>query len=85
MKTRTNLMELSFDGHGINGPDEYRSRVATFTSAEAADKYGPLFAEASAMLAALRDFVGKCECHCRECVQRKAPARAILARIDGAN
>lgn len=41
--------ELSYDGRGINGPDEYRSRLATFTSTEAAIEYGPLF-EAAPML-----------------------------------
>ena len=44
--------ELTFDGCGINGPDEYRTRIATFTSG--AGKYGPLFAAAPALLNCLR-------------------------------
>lgn len=46
--------ELSFDGHGINGPDAYRSRIATFTNADAADAYGKLFANAPNLLAACK-------------------------------
>lgn len=44
--------ELSFDGCGINGPDEYRTRIATFTVVRGpeAKKYGPLFAAAPTML-----------------------------------
>ena len=49
--------ELSFDGKGINGPDEYRSRIATFLSAEAAEKYGKLFEAAPDLLRALRDLL----------------------------
>lgn len=45
--------ELSFDGKGINGPDEYRSRLATFTNQEAADRYGRLFAAAPDLLEAV--------------------------------
>lgn len=45
---------LSFDGKGINGPDEYRTRIATFTSAEAARKYGPMFEAAPEMFRALK-------------------------------
>lgn len=37
---------LSFDGFGINGPDDYASRVATFANDEAARFYGPIFARA---------------------------------------
>jgi hypothetical protein len=46
--------ELTYDGHGINGPDEYRSRIATFTNGADAAKYGPLFAAAPDLLEALR-------------------------------
>ena len=49
--TQTNRPELSFDGCGINGPDEHRTRIATFFNG--ADKYGPLFASAPELLAAL--------------------------------
>lgn len=52
--------ELSYDGRGINGPDEYRSRIATFTSDAAGDKYGKLFEAAPEFLAALRNIRGAC-------------------------
>lgn len=45
---------LSFDGCGINGPDKYRERIATFTSDSAARAYGPLFEAAHGLLAATR-------------------------------
>lgn len=45
---------LMFDGVGINGPDQYRTRLATFTSPEAAKVYGPMLAAAPDLLAALR-------------------------------
>lgn len=51
--TTTERPELSFDGFGINGPDEHRSRVATFANAEIGRKYGPLFAAAPDLLYAL--------------------------------
>jgi hypothetical protein len=44
--------ELSFDGKGINDCDEYRSRIATFTSDEAAQKYGPQFAASTQLIEA---------------------------------
>ncbi len=44
--------ELSYDGRGINGPDEFGSRLATFTSDEAGDKYGKLFEAVPELLAA---------------------------------
>jgi hypothetical protein len=50
--------ELSYDGKGINGPDEHRSRVATFANDEAAKTYGELFAESPTLLAAAREFLG---------------------------
>lgn len=53
----TERPELSFDGKGINGPDEHRTRVATFTGADAAKKYGPLFAIAPELLDAARDML----------------------------
>jgi len=52
---------LSYDGHGINGTDEYRTRLCTFTDSAKQDgkaaEFGPLFAAAPAMLEALRDCV----------------------------
>ena len=50
MPTKT----LSFDGKGINGPDEHRSRLATFANPEAAKQYGPLFEASTDMLEALQ-------------------------------
>ncbi len=49
--------ELSFDGCGINGPDEYRSRIATFARGADVKRYGPLLAAAPELLAALRELV----------------------------
>lgn len=49
----THRPELTYDGIGINGPDEYRTRVAKFDKQADADKYGPLFAAAPDLLAAL--------------------------------
>jgi hypothetical protein len=52
---------LSYDGHGINGPDEGRSRLATFspslTPAER-DHYGKLFEQAPELLLSLQDTMG---------------------------
>jgi hypothetical protein len=45
--------ELHHDGYGINGPDEYRTRIATFRNQADADKYGALLAAAPDLLAAL--------------------------------
>ncbi len=47
--------ELSYDGKGINGPDEYRARIATFDNAQAAKAYGPLFAAAPELLVACQE------------------------------
>lgn len=45
--------ELTFDGKGINGPDQYRTRVATFNpllSDADVTRYGKLFAASPALL-----------------------------------
>lgn len=44
---------LTFDGCGINGPDEYRTRLATFQDLEQGKAWGPLLAAAPEMAAAL--------------------------------
>jgi hypothetical protein len=47
---------LSYDGFGINGRDEFRSRIATFASSlseEQRREFGPLFAAAPEMRQAL--------------------------------
>jgi hypothetical protein len=46
--------ELTYDGHGINGPDEYRTRVVNFQTQADADKYGKLLAAAPDLLAACK-------------------------------
>lgn len=55
----------SFDGHGINGRDEYRTRLATLTNEGRAENVGPLFAAAPEMRAALeaseRNIVDLCQ------------------------
>ena len=51
---------LSYDGFGINGRDEFRSRIATFAaglSEEQRREFGPLFAAAPQMLRALEAIV----------------------------
>ncbi len=67
--------ELTFDGFGINGPDEYRSRVATFTGSAKengqAEKYGPLFAQAPAMA----ERVEKLEAACNRLIDAIGPDR----------
>ena len=60
--------ELTFDGFGINGPDEYRSRVATFTSDEAGKTYGNKFAAAPAMYEALKELVTYLQDHVEDAV-----------------
>ena len=51
---------LSYDGFGINGYDEYLTRLATFTDSmpeEQRAEFGPLFAAAPELLAAARRMV----------------------------
>ncbi len=48
---------LSFDGKGINDRDEFRSRIATFTTEDHAKEYGALFAAAPELLAALNELL----------------------------
>ena len=52
---------LSFDGKGLNGPDEYRRRVATFSSAADAKLWGGILAAAPDMLEALRALLREAE------------------------
>jgi hypothetical protein len=53
---------LSFDGKGVNDCDEYRSRIATFTSDEKAQKFGELFAAAPELLDVLALALPYVEC-----------------------
>ena len=59
------LPSFSFDGFGINGPDEYRTRIATFDRRNMSEtdrnKWGRLFAAAPDLLAALRALVARCD------------------------
>ncbi len=50
---------LSYDGCGINGPDEYRTRIATFTNkrSKESDYYGRLFAASPDLLTKLETMV----------------------------
>lgn len=45
--------ELSFDGFGVNGSDEHKTRIARFLKTDEAMVYGPLFAAAPELLEAL--------------------------------
>lgn len=81
--------ELSYDSHGINGPDEYRSRIATFAPGPARDKYGPLFEAAPELLDTLERFVTACHAYLPETTDQAfcglyASARAAIARATGA-
>lgn len=53
---------FSFDGCGINGRDEYRTRLATLTQEGHNQKVGPLFAAAPKLLAALDRLIFAAEC-----------------------
>lgn len=56
---------LSYDGHGINDTDEYRTRAAAFNmrgmSITRRDELGHLFAAAPDLLAALVDLVNRAD------------------------
>lgn len=58
MKTKHTLGPCSYDFHGVNGPDKYKTRLATFTEeakrSGQADIYGPLFAAAPELLKACK-------------------------------
>lgn len=56
------MSKLSFDGFGINGPDKYRSRIATFTNDEAGKAYGKLFEASPELLGACIHALAKLEC-----------------------
>lgn len=72
----TTRPELTFDGHGINGPDEYRSRLATFTLGADVNKYGPLLAAAPDLVRLLKDCVGFIE-------QSMTEAQTLEHMLDG--
>lgn len=70
---------LSHDGKGINGPDKYRTRLATFASEDAADVYGEMFAAAPELLAALRVLLERYTFH----EQDEEQARTAIAKAEG--
>lgn len=51
----SNRPTFTFDGYGINGPDEFRSRVARLTDYGQEIKAGPLLAAAPDLLAACQE------------------------------
>jgi hypothetical protein len=70
-------MNLSFDGKGINGPDEFRTRIATFTSDEAAKVYGPMFAAVGDLVVALRECITDDGAACMNTGQKTRRLQAI--------
>lgn len=77
---------LSFDGFGINGPDEFRSRLATFTTPAAAAMWGPYFEVSPKLAAALGtlnravDDAGKDGTH-GNLARAQETARELLAEL----
>lgn len=61
MDTKQAFNSLNYDGCGINWHDAYRTRLATFSATareNGLDKeFGPLFAAAPELLAALKEMV----------------------------
>lgn len=88
---------LSFDGFGINGNDEYKTRLVTFrkdASEEERKLYGPLFAAAPELLSASKDYLEAMErlSDCapemtpefkRECEEKEDALRAAIAKAEG--
>ncbi len=63
-KTVESFHSLSFDGCGINGRDEYRTRIATFNDKNIdGPRYGRIFAASEAMLEALQAIIS-CPDYC---------------------
>ncbi len=60
--TPHNHSPLSFDGCGINGPDAYRTRICTFSKIRGVEAYhyGPMFANAPALLALVELHANQC-------------------------
>lgn len=93
MNTQTNETkqagQLSFDGCGINGPDKYKTRIATFAYTKAVTAYGPLFAAAPELLDALEMLIEQVREHNQRqtnlgnCIIWDRKADDILARAKG--
>jgi hypothetical protein len=77
--------DLSFDGCGINGRDQYRTRIATFTDKRGpvAQKYGTLFAAAPEMLEALKELLNDTYLADPINKERMAKARYAVAKAEG--
>lgn len=57
MTTQTQNKNFSFDGFGINGADQYSSRLANLTQYGQKQNVGRLFAAAPELLEALEEFL----------------------------
>jgi hypothetical protein len=81
--------ELTYDGKGINGPDVYRSRIATFETGADAARYGKLLAAAPVLKAALQTCLAELEAELENdpeaslIQQAVDEARHALSLVDG--
>ena len=65
--------QFSFDGYGINGPDEYRSRIATFVNTDIGAQYGPYFAKACNAYNSNQALIGELVAACQVALDNLAP------------
>lgn len=75
---------LTYDGWGINGPDEHRTRIAKFSTGAAGERWGPLLARAPDLLAALRwiaDHGDTTDGHRPACYAMRDAARRAFAGL----
>jgi len=83
------MRTYTFDGYGINGADEYKSRLATLTDEGHAQNIGNLFAASPELLAALESvtFIAESMAHLRGMESEILPytdkARAAIAKVKG--
>lgn len=81
------MKQFNFDGKGINGGDEYMSRIATLTEHGHSLAVGRLFAAAPELLAALESVVKSLEMWPGEKNPEFFPsmkaARAVIAKVKG--
>ena len=75
---------LSFDGIGINGPDEYRTRIATFVNPnQDAKKYGPLFEASLDLLEACKTLLASWATESALTYATVEQAQEAIARAEG--